>query len=302
MSEVPDSQAEPSESISEEASSKPGMMSSLRAIEGSLVRIAGSVMVIAALMSWLEMWPDVRPNAAGVGPTTAGAGLVVLVVGLLLLSGSLRTAAAVGAALGAFTAAVIFIVRAETISDIDSSGGSSFAFPDVAVGAWLGVVSSAVALLGAVLNLKRAGTVSPRHLQLLPASTGAILTVLAPVLLTWGFGLHTRRTLGRSVALHADGLDPDIMTGYAIIILGSSSLLAVLVVLSTYMRRGTWKQGAVNFLEVASVAIVLLAGMEIAARLIGPLSPVSNVIWSGPIVALAGGIVMIRAMQPTQSA
>ena len=96
MSEVPDSQDDPSESISEEASSKLGMMSSLRAIEGWLVRIAGAVMVIAALMSWVEMRVGARPNVAGIGPTTAGAGLVVMVVGLLLLLGRLGAAATVG--------------------------------------------------------------------------------------------------------------------------------------------------------------------------------------------------------------
>ncbi len=83
-----------------------------------------------------------------------------------------------------------FPVRAETISDARSSGEVGFApaFWDVGVGAWLGLVASAGALLGALLHLVRAGTDSPRHLQLLPASTGAILAVVAPVLLTWGFG------------------------------------------------------------------------------------------------------------------
>ena len=304
MSEVSDSRADPGESISEEASSKSGMLPSLLATEGWLVRVAGSVMVVAALMSWVEMRVDAHPNVAGVGPATAGAGLVVVVVGLLLLLGRLGAAAAVGAALGAFTAALIFIVRAETISDARSSGEVGFApaFWDVGVGAWLGLVASAGALLGALLHLVRAGTDSPRHLQLLPASTGAILAVVAPVLLTWGFGLQFRQSLGRSGSVHADGLDPDIMTGYPIIVLGSSALLAVLVVLSNYVRSGTYKQGPVVFFQAASVAIVLLAGMEIAARLIGGLDPVSNTIWSGPIVALAGGVVMIRSIQPTQLA
>ncbi len=190
MSEVPDSRADPGESISEEASSKSGMLPSLLATEGWLVRVAGSVMVVAALMSWVEMGVDAHPNVAGVGPATAGAGLVVMVVGLLLLLRRLGAAAAVGAALGAFTAALIFIVRAETISDARSSGEVGFApaFWDVGVRAWLGLVASAGALLGALLHLVRAGTDSPRHLQLLPASTGAILAVVAPVLLTWGFG------------------------------------------------------------------------------------------------------------------
>ena len=85
MSEVPDSPADPGESISEEASSKSGMLPSLLATEGWLVRVAGSVMVVAALMSWVEMGVDAHPNVAGVGPATAGAGLVVMVVGLLLL-------------------------------------------------------------------------------------------------------------------------------------------------------------------------------------------------------------------------
>ncbi|MYE73279.1 MAG: hypothetical protein F4240_08345 [Acidimicrobiia bacterium] len=268
-----------------------------------MFRVGGAVMVIAALMSWLESHPDARPNVAGVGPTTAGAGLVVMVVGLLLLLRRLEAAAALGAVIGGFTAALIFIVRVETIGEVLASGQGDIVrlLPDVGVGAWIGVVSSAVALLGAAWHLKRADSPVDQNLELLPALSGAVLAVIAPVLLTWDYGFPLRKVLGRSGKLHTDGLDTGIMTGYPIIILGSFALLAVLVAMSSNIRGGAPKQGPAVCIRVAGTAIVLLAGMEIAARLMGGIDPVLNTIWSGPIVALAGGVVMIRSVQPAQS-
>ena len=305
MSDALDNQSGSGGSGAEALDSEPkGVMALLPGWGVLLVRVGGAVMVIAALMSWLESHPDARPNVAGIGPTSAGAGLVVFVVGLLLLLRRLQAAAALGAALGGFTAALIFIVRAETIGDVRQTGEIELVrlFPDVAVGAWIGVVASAVALLGAAWDLRKAGAPLGQNLQLLPAFSGAVLAVIAPVLLTWDYGFPIRRVLGRSGKLHTDGLDTGIMTGYPIIILGSLALLAVLVAMSNNVRGGGSKQGPAVCIQVASAAIILLAGMEIAARVMGGIDPVLNTIWSGPIVALAGGVVMIRSIQPARSA
>lgn len=305
MTDVPDGQPSAGESVVEEpSSSRIGGLAALPAWDVLLVRVGGAVMVIAALMSWLESHPDSRPNVAGVGPTTAGAGLVVMVVGLLLLLGRLEKAAALGAALGGFTAALIFIVRAETTDNVWqlSEFVDTRPFPAVAVGAWIGVVASALALCGAIWQLSKAGAPFSRNLQLLPALSGAVLAVIAPFLLTWDYGFPVRKVFGRSGKLHADGLDTGIITGYPVIILGSFALLAVLVAMSNSIRSGISKQGLAACIQVAGVAIVLLAGMEIAARLMGGTVPVLNTVWSGPIVALAGGVVMIRSVQPVRSA
>lgn len=75
MADVPDGEPGAGESVVEEpSSSRISVLAALPAWDVLLVRIGGAVMVIAALMSWLESHPDARPNVAGIGPTAFEAG------------------------------------------------------------------------------------------------------------------------------------------------------------------------------------------------------------------------------------
>lgn len=276
-----------------EASPRRPMLTSLRAEESLVVKIGGIIMVVAALMSWLEPNLGARPKLAGAGPVTGGVGLIVLASGLSFLVRPSRSGFALGRALGGLVAVLIFIVRIETIS------GNA---PDVAAGAWIALTGAAIAVFGSVLFLPDSDNDPEHRIDWFPALAGATSAVVGVLFLAWEGSAHGSALdmVFRPFDISADGLSTDLIAGYPILILGSAVLLLAILA----MVRGGDAAGRQGFLIVCQVSgsvIAILAGMEVAATLMaGNISNHSSsrfLILSGPLVALAGGIVLARSVK-----
>ena len=254
-------------------------------------------MVVAALMSWVEPGLSTSPGLVGVGPVTGGVGLIVLVVGLSFLFRPSRSGVVLGRAVGGFVAVLVFVVRIET------APGSRF---DLAPGAWIALTGAAIALFGSVLLLPDSNLGPEQRIAWLPAVVGATMAVVGPFFLAWrGLVQGSALELGfRPFEILADGLSTDLITGYPILILGSAVLfLAILA--SVEGGNASGRQGFLIVCQVSGSAIALLAGMEVAGTLMqgGANHSTSRfLILSGPLVALAGGILLARSIRPSEVA
>lgn len=231
-----------------------------------LLGVGGAAMAVSALLSWVEISGlDSMPNVSGIGATTSGAGLIVFLLGLSLL---MRTKAAVkslGAALGGFSVALIFIVRTGT----DDSG--------LALGAWIGLIGAAVAVLGAGLLALDSANRPAQSVSMIPAALGGALAVVSSFWLNW--------SLGGSEPL--DGLDADIVSGQPILILGVAALALVLIMT---LVSGVGQLPAMVCQAGGMVILVLAATDVIGAVMVG------GAIASGPLVALIGGVMLSRSV------
>lgn len=276
-----------------------------------LVRLGGAVMGISVLLSWLELGPDSFPNISGIGESTSGSGLVFLVAGLFLLLRSSSFGVNMGLALGGLSIVLIFVVRTITTSnpleplDIDRN-------PDLGIGALVGIGGAALAVLGSGLDFHKSINRYSQKIELLPAATGAILAVVASFLLAWGITLDTAIQTNwsnnefKQEILH--GVNTDVITGIPIVILGVISLCCVLAVITTAIGSGFAKQLSIAICQMAGIAIALLAATDTLRQLLGfqlssPAYGLSGFVslWSGPLVALVGGVVLARSICPVEA-
>lgn len=267
-------------------------------VEKSLVvNIGGIIMVAATLMSWREPGLENSPGLVGAGPVSGGAGLIVLASGLSFLLRPSRPGVVLGRALAGLVAVLIFIVRIETAPVYEF---------DVAPGGWIALSGAAIALIGSALLLPDSNLRPGQRIEWLPAQVGATMAVVAPLFLPWA-GLVQGSALQPDFPpfeILADGLNTNIVTGYPILILGS----AVLLIATLARVKGGNTGGRQWFLiacQASGSAIALLAGMEIASKLMRGNAGNSEfrlLILSGPLVALAGGILLARSIRPDEAA
>ena len=275
------------------ASPRRQVLASLRAEESLVVRIGGIIMVVAALMNWRELASGSRAVLAGAGPFTGGAGLVVLAIGLSFLARPSRSGFVLGRALGGLVAVLIFIVRRKT---------TPWGAPDVAAGAWIALTGAAIAVFGSVLLLPDSDHGPKQRVEWVSALAGAISTVVGVLFLAWT-GTAEGSALDSGfwpIEIWHDGLNADLITGYPILILGSAVLLLATLARAQGVDAGG-SQGFQIVCQVSGSVIAILAGMEVAATLMaGNISTNSGsrqLILSGPLVALAGGIVLARSVR-----
>ena len=248
-----------------------------------LVRMGGAVMALSALLSWLELNISGFPNVSGAGYTTRGVGLAVLLVGLTFLLRPGAVGVTLGMALGAFGATLIFIVLVGTGSGL------------LAAGAWVGLIGTAIALLGALLEVFESGDRPRLDFHPLPAALGAVLAVVASFWLDWV--LNPSAWIGglndewREAPFN--GVDMGVLFGLPILILGGIALVFTVDLVSAPRKVLEGRRQALLLIcQAAGVAIVVIAGSN---ALNGALFGYSA-FGSGPLVALVGGIMLTRSI------
>lgn len=237
-----------------------------------LVGLGGAVMALSALMSWLEIGRDAQPNISGIGASTAGAGLVVFLLGLSLLLRNPSATRSLGASLAAFSVALIFIVRIGTDGSL------------LATGAWLGLIGAALAVVGSLLLLMEPENHPVLSVKPVPAALGSALAVVASFWLAWWPDLYDWDR-----ELLADGLDSDVVVGLPILILG----VLALTMLVASVTSGVGGQLAATVGQVSGMVIVALAAVDV----IGAIMLAGGSVSSGPLTALAGGIMLARSIR-----
>ncbi len=246
-------------------------------IDRLLVLLGACAMVLSALLSWIELAPDAFPNFAGIGVGGGGVGLIVLLAGIALLSGRPSVDTATGVALGAFLSSLVAVTLL-----VDESGGLA-----MGAGAWVAMVGSVLALAGVVFAAVDPSRRPARHVtHSAVASLGAGLAAVASFWLDWPVG-----PLSSSAGSpFTSGLDSDVRTGYAVLILGGLSLLLLLGLRSPTTSPGTRATMAM-YIRVAGIAICALAAAEIAGSLMSS-------VWtgSGPVLALIGAVAIVRSV------
>ena len=268
-----------------------------RSEESLVVKIGGIIMVVAALMSWLEPGLSTRPSLVGAGPVTGGVGLVVLASGLSFLFRPTRPGFVLGRALGGFVAVLIFLVRIKTIPE---NG------PELATGAWIALTGAAIALFGSVLLVPGSDFSPGQGIEWPAALVGATMAVVGPLFLAWG-GLIQGSSLQldfRPFEILADGLSTELITGYPILILGSAVLLSASLARVKGGKSGG-RRGILIACQASGSAIALLAGMEVAATLMQGNATNSSgrfLILSGPLASLAGGILLAYSVRHNEAA
>ena len=172
----------------------------------------------------------------------------------------------------------------------------------MAAGAWVALAGAAVAVFGSAQLLPETSDVSEQRFCWAPALAGASLAVVGPLLLPW-VGLAQGSVLEqgyRPFEIWADGLDTDLITGYPILILGAAVLLFAALAGARGGPTGE-RRGLLVACQASGTAIAVLAGMEIASTLMnGDTSTSQWLVLSGPLTALAGGIMLARATQPAK--
>ncbi len=262
----------------------PGKLGSFKNLltGGMLVRVGGAIMAIAALFSWLEVGNDSFPNVAGVGTTTFGVGLTVFVLGLSLFLRPWSVAVTLGTTLGAIGITLVFI------SIVGTSGG------ELAIGAWIGLAGSGIALIGALQVAAKSDKKPTLDVRLMPVALGAALAVVASFWLDWmlNFGLYIFSGSESSEPLN--GLHPDVLFGVPILILGGIVLLACteLTAIPLITSEGR-RQVLLLVCQIAGIAITVIAGSNVVGMMLLGLF----VFGSGPLVALVGGLLMIRSIR-----
>ena len=248
-----------------------------------LVGIGGAAMALSTLFSWVKVGVDSFPNIAGVGVSTFGVGLAVFLVGLSLLLRSKSVAATLGMALGAFGATLVFIVLIGTDRGI------------LGFGAWLGLVGSAVAVLGALHQAFESSGRPTLESQPISAALGAALAVAASFWLDWvpnsDFWIN-RWPGGRAEPL--SGMDFDVLFGLPILILAGIALVFTVELMSVpLMVLEGRRQALLMITQAAGVAIMVIAG----ANVLGGAIVGYDVFGSGPLVALVGGVMVTRSIR-----
>ena len=250
-----------------------------------LVWLGGIAMVLAALLSWIEVAPEAFPNFAGVGVGGGGTGLIVLLVGLSLLVRRKQTRTMVGLTLGAFLASLLAVLN--LVGEDDGIG--------MGAGAWVAMVGAAIALAGSGISMTDPkNRPSLRITLVLAPALGAVLAGVASFALDWGVGLSDSFVTGGF-----DGAG----TGGGTFIVGRMGIpILVLAVLGLVSLLGTAtptasasaKRAFALMLEVAGLGIGVMAAASVAGSLLTPFLAVG----SGPIVALVGGTLMARSVKP----
>ncbi|WP_419849302.1 hypothetical protein [Candidatus Poriferisocius sp.] len=247
-----------------------------------LVGLGGAVMALSTLFSWVELGSDSFPNIAGVGTSTIGVGLVVFLVGLSFLLRSKSVAATLGMALGAFAITLIFIVVSGT--DNDALG----------IGAWIGLAGTAVAVLGALLLAFESSDRPELEFVPMPAALGAALAVVASFWIDWMLSFGSYLWYGLDEEGPLNGLDPDVLFGVPILILGGIALVLIveLVTVPRMVFEGR-RQVLLAICRTAGIAITVIAGANVAGMVMLGLF----IFGSGPLVALVGGIMLTRSIR-----
>ena len=248
-----------------------------------LVGIGGAVMALSTLFSWVEIGADSFPNIAGVGDSTIGIGLAVFLVGLSLLLRHRSMAATLGMALGAFGATLTLIMVIGTDNDV------------LGFGAWLGLVATAVAVVGALLLVYESDERPALDFHPMEGALGAALAIAASIFLDWA--LASAYFLGGGnpqLGEVANGLDPDILFGLPVLILGGIALVFIVELISVpRMVLEGRRQWLLMISQTAGVAIVVIAGSNVlGSAILGFRS-----FGSGPLVALVGGIILTRSIR-----
>ena len=260
-------------------------------IDRLLVLLGAAAMVLAGLLSWINVAPDAFPNFAGIGAGGGGVGLAVFLVGLALLSGRPRIDTANGVALGAFLASLITVIVL-----FDDADGTL-----MGAGAWVAMVGSFVALTGiAFATMDPARRPGRQVTHNVMATLGAGLAIIASFWMDWATsaaGMFAPRewgTFGESFIV--GGLDGDVATGYPVLILGVLVLLLLLGLLSPSNSSGVRAKMAMH-VRVAGIAIVVLAAGAVAGAVMVP-----GLVGSGPILALVGGLMITRSVGSSEGA
>jgi len=260
-------------------------------IDRLLVLLGAAAMVLAGLLSWINVAPDAFPNFAGIGAGGGGVGLVVFLVGLALLSGRLRIDTANGVALGAFLASLITVIV--LFDELDGTV--------MGAGAWVAMIGSFVAFTGIAFAMmapaRRPGRQVTHNVM---AALGAGLAIIASFWMDWAasaagmFASSAGGMFGEDFVV--GGLDSDIATGYPVLILGVLVLLLLLGLLSPSNSAGMQAKMAMH-VRVAGIAIVVLATGAVAGSLMG-----AGLTGSGPILALVGGLMIARSVGSAEGA
>ena len=254
-------------------------------IDRLLVWLGGVAMVLAALLSWIEVAPDAFPNFAGVGAGGGGTGLIVLLVGLALLLRRLATRTVIGLTLGAFLASLIAVLN--LVGEDDGTG--------MGAGAWVAMIGAAIALAGSCISMTDSEKRSKLQIiQLSIPALGAVLAGVGSFALDWGIGLSDSGVSG--------GFDGATTGGGAFIVGRMGIPILVLAVIGLVCLLGTANPTGsagtrgvfARVLWIAAVGISVMAAASVAGSLLTPFVAVG----SGPIVALVGGILMARSVQP----
>ncbi|MCY3925659.1 MAG: hypothetical protein OXG52_09160 [bacterium] len=258
-------------------------------VDRLLVILGAAAMVLAGLLSWINVAPDAFPNFAGIGAGGGGVGLVVFLAGLVLLSGRPRIDTANGVALGGFLASVITVIVLFDDADGTLMGG----------GAWVAMIGSFVALTGIVFAMTDPARRPARRVDhSVMAALGAGLAIIASFWMDWATGAEGRFApsaggmFGEIIVV--GGLDSEIATGYPVLILGVLVLLLLLGLLSPSNSAGMQAKMATH-VRVGGIAVVVLAGGDLAGSLMGP-----GLTGSGPILALIGGLMIARSVGPAE--
>lgn len=253
-------------------------------VEGRVVvRVGAAIMVLSSLLGWVKVGGDSFPHVTGIGGTTFGTGLVVFVLGLSLLLRDWSIGVTLGKALGSFSVTVVFL------SIVGSSSGQ------LGVGPWVGLVGTAVAVVGAVLVAVE--SVDQAKLEFsspFPAGLGAVLAIFASFWLDWvaygGLGFDTNVfDIGP-----LNGVDPDVSYGIPVLIL---ALVALLLIVGVYLEFLTDGKLISLIIQVAGISVTVIAGANVLGGMIGGWF----VFGSAPLVALAGGILLTSAVRESNS-
>lgn len=283
-----------------------------QSIDVLIVRIGGAIMVLSALLSWLEIDSDGFANDAGFGASTSGAGLVVAIAGLYLLLRPSSVGSNLGWALGGLLVVVIFVVRTESV---DNPFEVMFPFdqepPELGVGAWIGLGGAAVSLLGACWGISSQRDRHPQKMDVLPALVGSILAITSSFLLTWALVVKINRNFEEGESRDEEfihGVNTDVITGIPIVVLGGLALVAAILLMAEVLGSAFAIQLITNFIRTAGIAIGMLAVTDVFQKAWGfqPGSLFLNynqfvTLWSGPLVAAAGGIVLARSVRVVES-
>ena len=250
-----------------------------------LVWLGGIAMVLAAMLSWIEVAPEAFPNFAGVGAGGGGTGLIVLLVGLALLVRTMKARTVVALALGSFLASLIAVLN--LVGEDDGIG--------MGAGAWVAMVGAAIALAGSSISMTDAKNRPNLRITVLAApALGAVLAGVASFALDWGVGLSDSFVTG--------GFDRA-GTGGGTFIVGRMGIpILVLAVLGLVSLLGTATPTASAGANRAFSLVLWIAGVGVgtmaAASVAGSLLTPYVAMGSGPIVALIGGVLMARSVKP----
>ena len=252
-------------------------------IDRLLVLLGACTMVLAGLLSWINVAPDAFPNFAGIGAGGGGVGLVVFLAGLALLSGRPRIDTANGVALGAFLASLVTVIVL-----FDESEGAG-----MGAGAWVAMIGSFLALTGiAFATMDPARRPGRQVTHNAVAALGAGLAIIASFWMDWP--TSAERAFGESFVV--GGLDSDVATGYPVLVLGVLVLLLLLGLLSPSNSAAMRAKMAMH-VRVSGIAMVVLAAGDLAGSLMTPV-----LTGSGPILALVGGLMITQSVGSAEAA